>query len=978
MAKNISNIQSKLIQLAQQLSGELHIDQKNKTLYATDASVYRAIPLAVALPKINQDIKQLIQFAQAYQTALIPRGAGTSLAGQVVGEAIVVDVSKYMNQILEFNPQEKWIWVQPGVVRDELNAFLKPHGLFFSPITSTANRATIGGMVGNNSSGTTSIVYGTTREHVLELETYLSDGSLVNFRELTKAEFESKTQLKSLEGVIYQQFQRELSQEKIQESIRTKFPKPSIHRRNTGYAVDALLETAVFSDKTTPFNVCKLLCGSEGTLAFTTAIKLHLDDLQPPYDVMVAVHFSDLLESLKATQLAMQFAPSQCEMMDKIILDCTKENIQQRKNRWFLEGDPAALLMVEFRGDTLAETEEKASVMIAALQAKNMGYAYPIIPPERTQQLRDLRKAGLGVLSNLAGDKKAVTCIEDTAVALEDLDAYIEEVGALMANFGQQLVVYAHAGAGELHLRPILNLKTSKGVQQFYGISAGVAKIVKQYQGSLSGEHGDGRLRGGFIPEMVGADNYELFKRIKYTWDPKAIFNPNKIVDTPPMTESLRYQPDQKTKTFSTIFDFSKTQGILRAAEQCNGSGDCRKLPLSGGTMCPSYQATRNEQDTTRARANILREFLTQSEQENPFNQEEIKAVMDLCLSCKGCTSECPSNVDMATLKAEFLYQYYQANPIPWRARAFASINTWNELGGKWPAFYNFLLSNPLLSTIAKKILRIAPKRQLPKIHQLSLRQWYHKNYSSKPAKHGTVVLFCDEFTNWNDTTIGIKTIQLLQALGYEVKLVAHPESGRAAISKGLLKKAQAFANENVKIFQELINKDTPLIGIEPSAILSFQDEYPRLVAPELKAAAQHLAQHTYTIESFLYKAVQKEQIQANQFTTASKTLLVHGHCHQKSLTNWKESLWLLAVPQNYQVQEIPSGCCGMAGSFGYEKEHYAVSQQIGALVLFPAVRAVTEDVIIVAAGTSCRHQILEGTERQAWHPVEVLWEALV
>ncbi len=966
-----------LAQIANELEGEFYYDDMMKVIYATDASVYREMPLAVAVPKTNADLKKLIQFANKHQVSLIPRAGGTSLAGQVVGNGIVVDISKYFNNILEFNAAEQWIKVQPGVVRDELNTFLKTHGLFFSPITSTANRATIGGMVGNNSSGSTSIVYGSTREHVLELKTLLSDGSTVTFGKINKADFVNKTKLETLEGALYQHIHKELSAENNQSNIREHFPKKSIHRRNTGYAVDYLLETEMFSEQNNGFNFCKLLCGSEGTLAFTTEIKLHLDEIQKPIDVIVAVHFSDIYESLRATQLAMEHQPTQCELMDKIILDCTKENIAQNKNRWFIEGDPEGLLMIEFRGDTLAAAMHQAEEMIADLKSKKMGYAFPIIPPDKTTRLRDLRKAGLGLLANIPGDKKAVGCIEDTAVALEDLEDYIKEVSTMMEQHDQRQVIYAHAGAGELHLRPILNLKKSDDVEDFFNISKASAELVKKYKGSLSGEHGDGRLRGAFIPMMVGEENYELFKRIKNKWDPNNIFNPNKIVDTPKMNTSLRYEADVPTKTIDTVFDFSKQGGILRAAEKCNGSGDCRKLPLSGGTMCPSYQATRNEKETTRARANTLREFLTKSDQQNPFNHEEIKAVMDLCLSCKGCTSECPSNVDMSTLKAEFLYQYYQTNGVPLRAKVFAYINELNTIGGLLPGVYNFFLSNSFFSSISKKILGIAPKRSIPTIHKISLRKWYQKNYKPGASNNGTVFLFCDEFTNWNDTEIGIKAIQLLQALKYEVKIIEHPESGRAALSKGVLKRAKKLANKNVAIFKDLITAETPLLGIEPSAILSFRDEYPKLVDESLIESAKKISRHTFMIEEFLAQEARKGKITVDHFSKEEKQISLHGHCHQKSLGNMEDVIWILSLPQNYHISFIPSGCCGMAGSFGYEKEHYEVSMAVGNLVLFPAVEKTSDTTVIGASGTSCRHQIADGTGRRAFHPVELLWAAV-
>lgn len=973
------NLSQELNQLANSLEGEFYADALARTLYATDASVYRELPMAVAVPKSSDDLKKLILFAKKHKTSLIPRTGGTSLAGQCVGPGIVVDVSKHFTKILEFNKEEGWVRVQPGVIRDELNTFLKPHGYFFSPITSTANRAMIGGMVGNNSCGTTSIVYGTTREHTLELKVILSDGSDAVFGELSKEAFGKKLQQPGLEGDLYRRLHQELDNPATQEQIRQHFPKPSIHRRNTGYAVDYLLNSEIYTDGGPAFNYCKLLCGSEGTLAFTTEIKIHVDPLPDPFDVVVAAHFNSIHESMKATQVAMKHQPTACELMDKIILDCTKENIEQNKNRYFVEGDPKAVLMVEFRGKTLLEAEEQAYKLIDSLKAAGLGYAYPMILPENTKSVWSLRSAGLGLLANIPGDKKSAACIEDTAVDIDDLADYIADFAKIMEKFGQNPVYYAHAGAGELHLRPILNLKKSEDVKDFYLISEAVAKLVKSYEGSLSGEHGDGLVRAGFIPLMVGPENYELFRRIKQTWDPDNIFNPGKIVDAPAMNTSLRYEPDMVTPEIETVFDFSDTGGILRAAEKCNGSGDCRKLPVSGGTMCPSYMATRNEKDTTRGRANTLREFLTKSNKTNRFDHEEIKEVMDLCISCKGCSSECPSNVDMSTLKAEFLHQYHKSNGTPLRSRAFAYINTLNGLGSVMPGMTNFVMENAVTGKYLKKFLGIAPERSLPAISKRSLKKWYKNDYAklpkiSKPIK--MVYLFCDEFTNFNDSEIGIKAVRLLHYLGYEVKIVDHAESGRAAISKGLLDRAKDLAVRNVKKFKDLVSRESPLVGIEPSAILTFRDEYPRLVGPELLADAKKLKRNCQVIDEFLVREILADNIKPGQFTDQKKNLVLHGHCHQKSLSSNSFSTKLLSFPRNYTVEVIPSGCCGMAGSFGYEAEHYAVSQQIGELVLFPAIRKLDGETIIAAPGTSCRHQIADGTGRKALHPVEILFEA--
>lgn len=966
-----------LQKLALQLDGEFHYDAMIKSLYATDASVYRELPLAVALPKHTKDIQQLVRFAKENGIGLIPRAAGTSLAGQCVGNGVVVDISKYMNQILEINPTENWVRVQPGVVRDELNLILKPYGLFFGPNTSTANRATIGGMVGNNSCGSTSIVYGTTRDHVLELKTILSDGSEVTFNALKKAEFGNKQIENSLESQLYSQINAELSNPEIQDQIIKDFPKSSVKRRNTGYAVDTLLKTNVFSNSNEPFNFCKMLCGSEGTLAFTTEIKLNLVPIPMPKDVVVAAHFNSINESLKAAVIAMRHHPTACELLDKTILECTKDNIEQQKNRFFLQGDPKAILMIEFRSENILESESSANKLIEDLKNSSLGFAYSIISGIKTENVWNLRKAGLGLLANIPGDKKAVACVEDTAVAIIDLPEYIEEFTAMMKSYKQETVYYAHAGAGELHLRPILDLKKAEDVQLFRNISEASAKLVKKYKGSLSGEHGDGRVRSEFIPLVIGKENYELLKRIKQTWDANNIFNPGKIVDAAPMDTSLRYEKDVLVPKIETVFNYQETGGILRTAEKCNGSGDCRKLNFAGGTMCPSYRATLDEKDTTRGRANILREFLTQNVKKNPFDHPEIKEAMDLCLSCKGCKSECPSNVDMATLKAEFLHQYYKSNRVPMRSRAIAHINNINKIAGKFSSIHNVLIKQNWL----KSILGIAPQRSLPKLQQQNLRQWYKSNKDISDASsftNGIVYLFCDEYTNYYDTTIGIKTIQLLSKLGYHVLMVDHPESGRAFISKGFLRQAQKIAQENVSIFKTIISEETPLIGIVPSALLGFRDEYPNLVAPEDKPSALKLSKNVLLMDEFIAQEIEKGKIESSLFSTESREIMLHGHCHQKALSSTDFTEKLLTLPINYKVKTIASGCCGMAGSFGYEKEHFELSHKIGEMLLFPSVRQANAKTIVSAPGTSCRHQILDGIGKQAMHPIEILYDALL
>ena len=956
--------------LHESLTGEVLFDKLHQTLYATDASVYRKIPLAVAFPKGIKDLKILIEFATKNKITLIPRTAGTSLAGQCVGDGIVVDVSKYFTNIISFDETSKTITLEPGIVRDSLNVFLKPYQLFFGPNTSTSNRCMIGGMVGNNSSGSTSIKYGVTRDKVVAIDAILSDGSSATFKEITSKDFIKKTQENSLEGKIYQSIYSELISESVQKEIKDQFPKQAIHRRNTGYAVDEFLTSDLFGGNSPTINVAKFLSGSEGTLAFSTAITLQLDALPPKESIMVCSHFTSINESLIATVTAMEHNLYNCELMDKTILDCTKSNREQAKNRFFLQGDPEAVLMLEVSANTIEAAEILANNLIEELEKNNLGYHHPKVYGKDIAKVHYLRKAGLGLLGNMIGDKKAVACIEDTAVALEDLPNYIEEFTKIMEKYQQNAVYYAHAGAGELHLRPILNLKKKEDVVLFRKITTDTAKLVKKYKGSFSGEHGDGIVRAEFIPLMIGEKNYQLLRRIKKAFDPNNVFNKGKITDAFAMDQNLRYDVDRIEPNIKTIQDFSDNEGILKLAEKCNGSGDCRKPVSAGGTMCPSYRATKNEKDTTRARANTLREFLTNSTEQNKFNHTELKEVFDLCLSCKACASECPSNVDIATLKAEFLYQYQESNGYSFRNKLFANNAKYNKLGSYLPSITNFFTN----SILAKKVLGVAVERSVPKLAKQTLKSWLKKHPTKTSNK--TVYLFNDEFTNFYDAEIGIDAVILLEKLGYQVKTIAHDESGRSHISKGFLKEAKEICNNNIAIFKDVVTDETPLIGIEPSAILGFRDEYIRLA--DDKASAQKIAKNCFTFEEFLSQELEKGAIDRSLFTSKTKTLKIHGHCHQKALSGTHASFKVLNIPTNYSVSILNTGCCGMAGSFGYEKEHYKVSMQVGEDTLFPKIRNCSSDTEIAAAGTSCRHQIFDGTNRIAKHPITLLKEALL
>ncbi len=962
--------------LSNQLSGELFYDasaahQMKLMAYSTDASVYQEKPLAVAIPQNVEDIKAIIGFANAHSITIIPRAAGTSLAGQVVGNGLVVDISKHFNQMIEVNVAEQWCKVQPGVIRDDLNHYLKGFGLMYGPETSTANRAMIGGMVGNNSCGLHSIVWGAARDHLIEATVVLSDGSTAVFKEVDLAE---QAAANGLEGAIYQGLSNLLKSTENQALIQQNFPSKEVVRRNTGYALDALLEMKPFVEKGSKFNLCKLLAGSEGTLAFITELKLNLLPLPPKQVGLIVIHCTSLSQSLYANIEALKHGPMASELVDKMIMDFTIGHPEYQKNRFFIEGDPAALLMVEFMEDTKEQLDQKINTTIQALRKASLGYAFPVLYNADTKYAWDIRKAGLGLLRNLKGDAQPVNLIEDCAVSTNDLPLYIAELQELLSKHGVTASYYAHAGAGELHVEPILNLKSKEGVQQFRAILKDTAALVKKYNGSLSGEHGDGRLRGEFIASMVGEATNELFKQVKQLFDPKGIFNAGKITQTPAMDTHFRMKQNQPINLGKTLFDFSADDGILRLAEKCSGSGDCRKSEISGGLMCPSFMATRSEQHTTRARANVLRQFLSDPNDATPYNHDEIKEAMDLCLSCKGCKIECPSSVDITKMKAEFLQQYYDANGTPFRSKLVGNFAVQMRLASLFRPIYNFIFGTTILRKIANQLVGFHPDRSMPLLGEETLQGWHKKRVETSNKQ---LYFFCDEFTNFLDSSIGQKAILLLEQLGYQVIIPEHLESGRSYLSKGLLRKAASIANQNIQLLSPLVSAETPLVGIEPSALLTLRDEYKDLASPENKAASIHLAQYSFTIEEFIAREINAGHIHADLFTTNAKHIAIHGHCYQKVLSSQDYSKQILSLPTNYTVEIIPSGCCGMAGSFGYEKEHYAVSQQVGELVLFPAVRSKSTDTIVAAAGTSCRHQIKDGTKEIALHPVEILYDAL-
>ncbi|MFT4751092.1 MAG: FAD/FMN-containing dehydrogenase/Fe-S oxidoreductase [Neolewinella sp.] len=961
--------------LAAALSGKLQTDEAHRILYATDASVYRELPLAVAFPRSEADVVACIRFAAKHKIAVTPRAGGTSLAGQAIGAGLVVDVSKYLTKILEINIQENYVVVEPGVIRDQLNAALAPLGYWFGPNTSTANRCTLGGMFGNNSCGSTSITVGSTREHVRGARIVLADASVHDLEAGTQVQRKVLKAQKPNGRLIRIQshLANLLGDENNRRRIKYAFPKETVSRRNTGYALDLLA-----SQNGPNYNLLPLLAGSEGTLAFTTRLKLNILPLPPKGRVVAAVHFETIDAAMRATQVAMRHQPFMCELMDDTILRLARTNPEQAKNADFVWEDPRALLLVEFRADTDEAACEFADKMDAELGATpsltgTITATTMLLGAEKADQAWNLRAAGLGILGNIIGDAKAVACIEDTAVAIEDLADYINEVEALMHLYQQNPVYYAHAGAGEIHLRPVLNLKTTAGREDFFNITRDVAALVKKYRGSLSGEHGDGRVRAPFLPDMLGPEVYQMLVDLKHAFDPDNLLNPGKIVEAPPMNEGLRYEADAATPDYPTLLDWSSDGGFLRAAEKCNGSGDCRKL--SGGAMCPSYRALHSEQHSTRGRANTLREVLTRNQHDDPFAHPALHEALDLCLSCKACTSECPSSVDMTNLKAEYLHQRGKRSL---RTRLIAANEVLYGIGGRVPKLANLGLQ--LAGPLMKRLVGIASERSLPEFPAQSLRSWHARRPGQATQKSANELnLFGDEFTNLQDVQVGEATIQLLEKLGYQINWPKHATSGRAHLSKGLLMEAKDRAAKNVDTFAPLVSTDKPLVGIEPSAILSFRDEYPKLLRGDMAEKAHEIAKHTFTLDEFLYREFSAGRLGPEDFGPETVDLVLHVHCHEKALGDASKCAAALSLPANFNVKLLDSGCCGMAGSFGYEAEHYELSKTIAEESLLRHLRDLSKETVVVAAGTSCRHQVKDLLSVRALSTAEVLlrsWSA--
>lgn len=972
-----TRVQDFINELKPRVSGDLRSDDYSRTLYSTDASIYQVMPHAVLIPKTVDDLQAAVECAIKHDILIVPRTSGSSLAGQAVGEGLVIDFTKHLDQILEVNKEEHWVRVQPGIVLDELNIAMRPHGLLFGPDPASSNRAAMGGIVSNNSTGSHSIVYGMTADHVLETKVILADGSVAHFAPLTPDQHRNAQELPGLEGKIY----REITALAADNADTIRAGTPRWWRRCGGYNLDRFISDGIYfhHPQDTRFNLANLLCGGEGTLGIMTEIKLNLEPL-PTKTALAIVHFDDLHEALTSVPIILETGPSAVELVDNLGLTlCWEVPVYARLLQKLLVGTPNCILITEFYGESDAELVSKIEKLIAHLKAQGVK-ATAVLPQVTLQQQADVwtvRKVALGLMMSVRGDHKPISFIEDAAVPVEHLAEYCFKIEEFCTSVGIQMSYYAHASAGCVHIQPLVNTKDAIEIDKMPQILDFTVDLLKGYGGSLSSEHGDGRARSWANERFFGPDLYRCYQQVKRIFDPKNILNPGNIVDPGPMTVNLRFGVAYEVIPLHAHLDFSNEEGFDRAIEQCSGMGVCRKKTT--GTMCPSFMVTREEEHSVRGRANALRAAMAGILPTKEFTSERMHDVMDLCISCKACKAECPSSVDMAKIKMEWLAHYHEANGTPLRARMFADIHFVSRLSSGWVALLaNFGLKNGLMRRVMQRFMGVSQKRTLPTFARQPFTTWF-KKHSPTPAVQKTdrprqVVLFNDTFNTYNYPHIAIAATEVLEAAGFEVILPGHRCCGRPMMSEGLLDKAKQAARETVERLAPFAKQGIPIVGLEPSCLLSLRDEYLYMLPdhPDVKLVAQV----AYTFEEFIAKLADESELHLN-FTDEKRQLLLHGHCHQKALVGTESSKRTLTLPANYSVQEVDSGCCGMAGSFGYEAEHYDISLKMAERRLLPAVRQTSQDTIVVAAGVSCRQQIKHGTGRQALHPAEVLRAAI-
>ena len=951
-------------ELTRRVDGEVRFDPYSRLLYSTDASIYQMEPIGVVIPRTADDVQAVVEFAAGEGIPVLPRSGGTSLAGQTVNHAIVLDFSKYLNNVLEVNAEEGWARVQPGIILEQLTKQVASHGLQYAPDPTTANRACVGGGIGNNTCGAHSVIYGKTLDHINELDVVLSDGSRAHFAPLTASELEGRLSAGGLEGDIYRGVMRIAAEQ--QEEIDRTYAK--IQRRVSGYNLDEFVPQAGL---TGPVNLARMVVGSEGTLCVVTEAKVNLV-ARPTMTSLSVLHFRSVFDASEATMKALGHDPSSVELIDKMILDRCREALGQSRLLSFIEGDPGAMLLVEFYGENEAELTRKMDAL-----KRDIGLAYACVNIlDRAEQVAvwNVRKGGLGLLMSIRGDAKPIPFVEDPAVDPSVMGDFVRRFDEIVTSHGTTAGYYGHAAVGCLHIRPMISLKNREGIDKMVSIGDAVSDLIKEFGGSMSGEHGDGIVRGVWTRKMFGDRIYNAFRELKHTWDPQDIMNPGKIIDTPPMTENLRYGAAYEPLHLETKLDFTSDFGFSGAVEMCNGMGACRKLD---GTMCPSFMATRDEEHSTRGRANLLRAALSgrmPEGAEGSITDQRLHDALDLCLECKACKAECESGVDMAKLKYEFLNRYQERHGVPLRSRLFGNINTLNRLGSRYAPMTNWIAGNGLGKALVSALLGISSRRQQPRFARQSLPDWFAQRDRSRiaAAKFGAVALYNDTFMNYNYPEIGIAAVELLEAAGYEVQLVNGGCCGRPMISKGMLDQARELARSNMAGLYDFARQGIPIVGCEPSCLLTLRDEYPEFVPGE---QARVVAEHSFLIDEFLARAKSDDRLDLT-FKDVDKRVLFHGHCHQKAMVGTEHSLAALRLVPGYEVELINAGCCGMAGSFGFEKEHYDISMQIGGLALFPSIES-KPDWEVAVMGVSCRQQVEHGTGRKARHLAEILRDAV-
>jgi len=947
-------------ELQQSIAGEVRFDRYSRALYSTDASIYQIEPLGVVIPRDRSDVVATIEVAARYGVPVLPRGGGTSLGGQAVGPGIHLDFSKMMNRILEVNSDERRVRVEAGVILDHLNAHLKPHGLMFGPDPASANRATLAGVIGNNAAGSHSILYGRSVDHTLTVRAVLADGHETTFAATDPARVGQLGQGDGLEARIHREVARIVREHEAE--IREDWPRH--WRRASGYNLDEFVAGR-------PFNIAKLLAGSEGTLAVMTELTLNLVP-RPPRTALDVIHFDSLTAAMDAVNIILECQPSAVELLDEMLLNLTRQVPLYARQLTFVEGQPGALLAVEFYGESEADLAARLNGLEAHL--KRQGIRGPFVralTPAAQANVWSVRKAGLGLLMSMKGDWKPIPFVEDTSVPPQALPAYIRDFERILAEYQTRAAFYAHASAGCLHIRPLINLKRADEIAKMRDIATAISDLVAGYGGVMSGEHGDGLARSLWLEKTFGPRLYQAFREVKAAFDPHGIMNPGKIVEAPDMTANLRYGPGYRTIDVPTHLDFSRDGGFAGAVEMCNGSGVCRKLTT--GTMCPSYMVTLEEEHSTRGRANALRAALSGLLPPEELTSPRMHQVLDLCIACKACKAECPSQVDMARLKYEFLAKYHAVHGLPLRSRLFGQIAALSRLGSATAPFSNWVLRNPVVRLGLERFVGIDRRRSLPAFARPTFSTWFKRHRPGRRQTNGRVALFHDTFLEYNEPRIGIAATQVLEAAGYEVVLTDHRCCGRPMISQGMLAEARRNAEYNVAQLAPLAEQGIPIIGFEPSCVSALREEYPDFVR---HSSATLVAQQTLLFDEFL----DTEQV-AGKLTlhphAAPRDVLLHGHCHQKALIGTTPTLAVLRAVPGLNVTEIDAGCCGMAGAFGYEVEHYRISQAMGERALFKAIRAAHPEAIIIADGVSCRQQIKHGTGRRALHLAEVLSDAL-